>query len=1376
MAKQIITQLALFAAFAALRSEGGKVASNPGIASLAGARPVTAFAGASTLRAAAASDAAPSVPQLSDDVDTVRQRMLEAFGWPASWASSPPALAAAATEARALAAALLPNCTWPDVDYNDPQDRTIWGTAVHSQRVQLMAAVLSRAGSPAYNEDGLFDKARCALGAWFENDWFNENWWWYLLQTPQTIATSVLMLDTLPPAAGRASFPSADELAAALKITFRAAWWNSSLGYIVTGANLAWMVQAQLLRGAWPSLPNASALDGGFARLWQEVKIVHWIPSCDIDGACNGTNQGIQVDTSWHFHGAQLQTSQYGQDYLSDELEFMAVADGTRFALDAQRAQVLCAYVAGGFAWAAAGRGMDWSTAGRALDRNTWSAVSELSVNATLLQLLAARCTAPEEQAIVLRLAAAAGGKSSAPSVEGHRHYWTSDWASHKRPGWHATWRGLSNRTQTNECGNGENLLGMYEAQGLLNIVAEGDGVCVAGPNGTSGVMKQGPLGWGCGLEYAGVFPLLDWSALNGATALVDLPEPPCGTAKQCCWTADVRAARKPFVGGVSDGVYGATAMDAAFLTLSAHKAVFFFDSAIVALGADVSESSGATRVRTALASRFLRADAARTGLVLGFANGTARAFAADSNATAVNASALALRYAFADGVGYVILPATDGGALPPAHVWAGPREEPWARIGCFPGTMSGNTLSISIEQQAPGAAGGVGGAGGDVAASGGAVPLANASYAYVVVPNTTAAVMARIAANLGVLGLDPAGLVNSPTLQAAVQANSSDLVAQAVFWAPGSYAYSGSAWALELSVNAPCLLSYHETRGASGAASTVVLAASSPDAVDLALSVSMPLRPGCAAVVVALNPSALGDDWLGKSEVLLLSCPPAPACCSLVAGVGAGVGANAKDATTVTIEQVLPAAAVGSPAAAAAGVAAAAPPTPAPTPTAALSLFVGFPTGSCEPRGGDHPGAALYAASFSLGGKGGCGGKTPKWTLSPPGPQFTLATSQLAGVTNTLGTDPSSGHSWGTWLLGQPGGGPPYRQMVTQMTGGAAPSVDWTCRPPRGAYGVPFFDKRVARASPIYYSNGSFVVYGDPAARDTDNEEDESWVLGGQWDREADEGNGEGEDDHSAWRGDGAGLPAELARLARGTFIANDAERGAAGAGSSARAHAGRSRVGASPEDAPNCTLKKLGAYVLPAPGVERALIFDATYSSPSAVTLTLAGRTVTVQRLSLVTGKPLSQPHAINCAKCDQYLYAPTVVSNGVVIFSTINYTTSVITTFSGALNGASFAPIAGSQAFVLRESTVLALPTPAGGKGGGATPYPLGLAALQFSSINTTSWACNNASEMRPVRVGSVARAGAPMALLRTCSVPLCALPTDDGGCIVPMTGFE
>ena len=789
----------------------------------------------------------------ADDIATVRARMLEAYAYPPSYAT-PSGLAAAAAAARADAARLLPNGTWPDINYSDFNSRTIWATAAHTARVQAMAAVLSYSGSPVYNDAAVFNATRRALSAWLTHDWRNANWWWDILQTPQTIALSVLALDTLPGAPSRAPFPSPAELSASLAIVFRAAWWNASLGYEVTGTNLAWMVQAQLLRGAWPSLVNESALAGGFARLWQEVHIAPWDPTCG-----NGTNQGVQVDYSWHFHGAQLQTADYGQAFLDTILSFVTAAANTTYAFDESRAAILCDYAVG-TAWVAAGSSFDWTSAGRSLDRSSWSGETRIQINASALRAFSARC-APAARATIATFAdafdAATAGRAPAAVAPGHRHFWTSDYAVFKRPGWSASWKGLSNRTEPLECGNGENLLAMYAAQGVVNVVAEGAERCVVDANPPAG---RGPLGWGCGLEYALLFPLLDWTAINGATALTGLPTPPCGPSPQCCWVAGVVKTRRSFVGGASDGAYGIAAMDTSYLSLSARTATLFFDAAIVSLGADIAESSGRSGVQTALASRFLRADAAaRTGLALGFANGTVAAAGANSSATAVRAAlpaggagSAALAWAFADGVGW--LTALDG-AYPPAAVDAGPRAANWSVIGCYPGTVEGDALTLTISQ-----------------GGGGGAPLAGAAFAYATLPSTTAAATAAAAAPGGVraaLALD--ALVNTRALQAMTQVDAAGAVAvmEAVFWEPGAY----TAGNVTVAVDAPCLLTYRAMQGGA------VLAVASPDAWGLVVHVSV-RPPPCPAIAFALNDPARVD-YLGQSRVVTLACAGgAGGCC----------------------------------------------------------------------------------------------------------------------------------------------------------------------------------------------------------------------------------------------------------------------------------------------------------------------------------------------------------------------------------------------------------------------------------------------------------------------------------------------------------------
>jgi chondroitin AC lyase len=792
-----------------------------------------------------------AVATAADDVAIVRERMLQLYAFPSLVSS--PNLTSTAASALALAARLLPNGTWADVNYNDFNDRAIWATSTHTARVQFMSSILAFKASPVYNDAGLFNSTRLALNAWLKNDWRNANWWFTILQTPQTIALSVLLLDTLPPAETREPFPSQAELDAALAIVFRAAWWNSSLGYIVTGANLAWLVQAQLLRGVWPSLVNMTALTQGFARMFDEIKVVPWDSGCAINGPCNGTNQGIQVDGSWHFHGSALYTSQYGQDYLNDELAFIQIADGSAFAYQGKTASVICDYIVG-CAWTSTGLGFDWVSAGRALDRNTWSSVSKITLNASQVASFAPLCAA--DSAAIVRAFAAGFDNATAKTAPaaipspGYRHFWTSDYAVFKRKGWSASWKGLSNRTLPNECGNGENLLGMYESQGVINIVEEGDGRCteeILTPQAVSG-----PIGWGCGQEYALVFPLLDWRAINGVTALWDLPVPPCGLKPQCCWYSDLLKSRRSFVGSASDGVFGVTAMDTQYLSLSGKKATLFFDMAVISLGANISESSGASSVRTAIASRFLRADKLRTGVTLGFANGSMSWFSANSSESAVHYSGSALRWAYADNIGW--LNVFDDGAFLDAALDAAPRVGNWSSIGPWPGQIHGNTITLTIGQ---------GGGGGE--------PLAGAAFAYAIVPNVSTTIMSAAAAPGGLRATHGVGeIVNTAALQAGAQFDSdgNTAVIEAVFWEPSTY----SAGSLQIAVDAPCILTYRVTNF-----STAVVAVSVPDRFDAVVNVFV--GASCPAITFSLN-AANQVDYIGRSKVATLSCTP---CCTIV-------------------------------------------------------------------------------------------------------------------------------------------------------------------------------------------------------------------------------------------------------------------------------------------------------------------------------------------------------------------------------------------------------------------------------------------------------------------------------------------------------------
>lgn len=744
-------------------------------------------------------------------LDLVRQRLLAQYIYlPAS------ELASAAVSARQFASSLLPNHTWVDINYDDPGDRAIWKTETHLTRTYTMVAAWADPGSPAHGEGALVSSARNSLAWWLEADPQNENWWFNLISTPQIIAS----IFNLFSAGNATSWPSQWDIERGFMIMYRSAWWNSSLGYESSGANLAWMVQTQLVRGILPFAPNQSALDQGFARLWEESRTVN--RSLDFEAA-----QGIQVDHSYSFHGPQIQVASYGQDFAAELIAMAAVAAGTPWALDASAASTLCAFLAKGMAWLSVGRSFDWTIAGRQASRNTWDAEFKVSLSSSALRNFAASscaAAAPEDGAGVRvwadRLDFLPTSPSSPPLI-GARSFWANDFTVARRAGWVASLRAHSNRTMPNECGNGENLLGRYESEGVLNIVATD-----CGPNGTSPT--------GCGLEYATIFPLLNWTLLNGVVSRSSAPLSNC--TAQCCWEAEI--SRPPFVVAATDGSFAAAAVDTEIGPLTAHRLFLFFNDSVLVLTAGASDASGA-QISTGVAQRFLHQPG---GLLVSHRGGGAPVLLPDG----VHPAVPDLEWAYADGVGWLMpsfLDAATATAVP--SVDAGMRSGNWSSIGPYPGNKTGRVLTLSLSHGAN---------------------LDDASWAYAVVPAQTGESMPAAANFLrGALLIG----VNSQVVQAAAHVGSAGAAAAAlVVWpaADGTLGGAGAtissgSFSLSINTTAPCVVTYAEQPDVGGRPWVFVTAASplpAIHAVNVTLSRRLsPRAPGagnfsCTTVAAA--------------------------------------------------------------------------------------------------------------------------------------------------------------------------------------------------------------------------------------------------------------------------------------------------------------------------------------------------------------------------------------------------------------------------------------------------------------------------------------------------------------------------------------------
>jgi hypothetical protein len=715
-------------------------------------------------------------------VEPILDRVRAQFLWPA--ADAVPAVVAAA---RGFVSTLNASCLWPDINYFD-QDRANWLAVTHLSRAYTIAQAATVPGSPAFDDPHLLNATACAVTTWLEGKTFpntNPNWWYGFIGVPLQTSSIFAMqgLNRTSPAAA----------AAFIQESYKAAWWVNQWG---GGANLIWMATVEIMRGA--ASGNMTALNEGFGAIWSNA----------VAGNVTSNWQGVVADNSYHFHGTLIMNSAYGVEWLSSLLSFWVVGAGTQWAMDPSRVALLARFIAEGNAQLSFGGRWDWGTQGRGIDRPgmdfSWG------LPTPVIRALAAAPGAAPWTSQLLAFADAVDGAPAPGSLVGTKYFWTSDFLTHHRPGWGAALHMHGNNgvwtVETSECDNGECLLCEHTADGVLNLYAS-DGADAA-PS-----------------AYAGIFPLLDWNAINGITVEHSTPVDVCGASNT--WPTNFTK----FVGGCADaGGSGVAAMDTATHATTVQRAWFFFDAAIVATASNLTNQavdSGRppADVWTTLVSRLLpqpAADPVTGPVAVGFANGTVVPALPDGDHSW---PADAVAWVAAGGVGVWpgvppagVNPAT--GPLPSAPTLVlsvGNRSVPWDAIGPYPGTASGRLLTIALDHGAalppPPAPGGATGAG----------------YAYVLTANVTPAAMPALTASAaGAACVTATGAVHG-----AAAADGS--VTAAVFWAPGGGSYSCAATGMALS--SPGAGLFLVRRGAGGA---VTVTASHPNRLGGALTVTV--------------------------------------------------------------------------------------------------------------------------------------------------------------------------------------------------------------------------------------------------------------------------------------------------------------------------------------------------------------------------------------------------------------------------------------------------------------------------------------------------------------------------------------------------------
>ncbi len=485
------------------------------------------------------------------------------------------------------------------------------------------------------------------------------------------------------------------------------------------GQNLIWTAQQLVWRGV--ILNDMADITRGMKVIEGEVAI-----------KTDRRDRGIKPDMAWHDHGPQLYNGAYGLAAAGDLSTWGFMTAGLSFGFAPENLDLLESYLLDGTGWMVYTDKIDPSAMGRILaneGRNRVTAVPKSAGGSGNLRYIDAveylatlkRPRSGEAAALAAQIRGTGGS-----FVTGNKDFFYSEFMIHRRENYYVSVKAASSRVSTQETGNNQNTRGRYLSYGAQYILTQGD-------------------------EYLDIFTKgWDWARVPGVTAFGN---PTKEMLKPESWGGTVDS---EFVGGASDGTYGAFGMDLLLKQgtskelrktppLTGKKSWFFFDREFVALGAGIT-SDADDAIVTTVNQTFQRGD-----ITMQDAQGAAKKIPAGDTAIPN------CRWIHQRDIGYI---------FPGQQAVAVSSDE-----GIFTAVIEHGTKP------------------------------SDASYAYIVVPNADAQATRSYAEKPPV-----EILANTPQLQAVRQTETG--VTQAVFYEPGRLEIEqGHA----LTADQPCVIVYVE-------------------------------------------------------------------------------------------------------------------------------------------------------------------------------------------------------------------------------------------------------------------------------------------------------------------------------------------------------------------------------------------------------------------------------------------------------------------------------------------------------------------------------------------------------------------------------------
>lgn len=594
-----------------------------------------------------------------------------------------------------------PNGSWSDVNYADRTNSangTLWSPYFALYRITAMAMGYNQEGNEAYQNPVIKDAIERALTYWDSVKPSSTNWWENEIGQAMCMGVTGIFME------GIISKQALDVCI------------NYNQGRLDTvGANGVWRTQdylyKKLVQNDYPEITK------GIATLGETLAV-------DQKGT---SSEAVQADSSFYCHGAKLYSEGYGMAQFNMVATWVGYTSGTNFAFSEEALKGLEFYILDGTRWMIRGEfGFLYLGYRR---YNTIEGVGSYAADILPgMMIMAQYDTDPERRAEYQQVVDNIKGDSATNGLVGNKHFWRSDYTSQMRDNY-----GIMTKMSSSRINGGE-----YRSTYRSSIGNE----IYWNAAGTTAIFVNGH-------EYTDLVPAFNWSHYPGTTA----PNEKMPYTLECKFNAN-----SSFVGGVSDGMYGASVFTQDMDSTVARKGYFYFDDEMVALGAGIS-STRPVEVHTTINQAIAKNNASIDGVPL--QKGTAPV-------TYTNP-----KWAYNDQIGYVF-PAD-------SNVSASNMDQTSNWLNQPSQTKQAFTLYFNH-----------------------GINPGNAAYEYIVVPGKASAEVEAYSQNI------PVQILSNTTEIQAVR-NDSLKQTQIIFYTAGSFEYRTGA---TVKVNQPCLVIIDESTG----------------------------------------------------------------------------------------------------------------------------------------------------------------------------------------------------------------------------------------------------------------------------------------------------------------------------------------------------------------------------------------------------------------------------------------------------------------------------------------------------------------------------------------------------------------------------------